>query len=105
MSNIYLSNIWGALHNVISFLNSQGYISIEKGTHATSKQIYGAYCKWCDDNLDTPISSKLFGRRLKERSDYFGLVYNKNIPIDGGKRARGYENIYVKVRTDDYRNY
>ena len=86
--------------NVLSFLQSDGYIRFEKNTHASSKLLYGAYLKWCDDNLETPVSSRNFGRRLKERSDSFGLVYNKNIPAENGKTCRGYENVFVKVRTD-----
>lgn len=38
--------------NILSLLESTGYIGLEKGTHATSKDLYVAYCRWCNDNLD-----------------------------------------------------
>lgn len=38
--------------NILSFLESTGYIGLEEGTHATSKDLYVAYCRWCNGNLD-----------------------------------------------------
>lgn len=45
-------------NNIISFMESEGYIRLEKGTMATSKSLYAAYCKWCDDNTEKPMSAK-----------------------------------------------
>ena len=33
-------------NNIIVFIQSEGYIRLEKGTHATSKQLYSAYSQW-----------------------------------------------------------
>ena len=41
-----------------SILESTGYIGLKKGTHATSKDLYVAYCRWCNDNLDVPVSER-----------------------------------------------
>ncbi len=88
--------------NIISFLESTGYIRLEKGTHATSKSLYVAYCKWCNDNLDTPVSERSFSKRFKDRSADYGMTYDKNIPVGNGKFCRGFRGVHVKVRTDDF---
>ena len=44
-------------NNIIVFMQSEGYIRLEKGTHATSKQLYSAYSQWCEDNLEKPLGS------------------------------------------------
>ena len=52
-------------NNILSFLESEGYIRFEKGTHATSRQLYEAYRKWCVDNVEKPLSERTFTGYLK----------------------------------------
>lgn len=87
--------------NIISFLESTGYIGLEKGTYATSKDLYVAYCRWCNDNLDVPVSERSFARRFKERSADYGMTYDKNISVGNGRHCRGFRGVHVKVRTKD----
>lgn len=87
--------------NILSFLESTGYIGLEKGTHATSKDLYVAYCRWCNDNLDVPVSERSFARRFKERSADYGMTYDKNISVGNGRFCRGFRGVHVKVRTKD----
>ena len=87
--------------NILSFLESTGYIRLEKGTHATSKDLYIAYCRWCNDNLDVPVSERSFARRFKERASDYGMTYDKNISVGNGRFCRGFRGIHVKVRTKD----
>lgn len=87
--------------NILSFLESTGYIRLEKGTHATSEDLYIAYCRWCNDNLDVPVSERSFARRFKERSSDYGMTYDKNISVGNGRFCRGFRGIHVKVRTKD----
>ncbi len=61
--------------NILSFLESTGYIGLEKGTYATSKDLYVAYCRWCNDNLDVPVSERSFARRFKERRCTYCLAW------------------------------
>ena len=37
-------------NNVIEFLQSEGYIRFRADSEASSKAIYEAYTRWCDDN-------------------------------------------------------
>jgi len=87
--------------NILSFLESTGYIGLEKGTYATSKDLYVAYCRWCNDNLDVPVSERSFARRFKERSADYGMTYDKNISVGNGRYCRGFRGVHVKVRMKD----
>jgi putative DNA primase/helicase len=89
-------------NNIIEFLGSRGYVSFEKGTMATTRQLYIAYRRWCDDNLEKPFLEKTFSKYLKQNAAGMGIEYDKNLPGSGGKTARGYHGIYVEVRTEGY---
>ena len=89
-----------SFNNVIPFLESEGYIRFEKGTTATSKAIYNVYCKWCEENAEKLMSSKTVLGYLKQNSEELGIEPSTNIPIDGGKKARGFKGIFTKIRAD-----
>ena len=89
-------------NNIMEFYESKGYIRFEKNTTATTRQLYIAYCQWCQDNLERPLAEKTFTQQLKKDAEALGLTYDKNIDVGGGKRARGYHGVHVQVRTDGY---
>ncbi len=89
-------------NNIFDFYESSGYISFEQGTHALSRQLYAAYKKWCDDNLEKPLSERTFSTQLKRDERRLGIKYDKNMDASGGKKARGYHGVYVLINTDDY---
>lgn len=37
------------------------------GARGTSKALYDAYCAWCQDNAEDPVSARVFGLRLKDK--------------------------------------
>lgn len=45
-------------NNVIEFLQSEGYIRFRADSEASSKAIYEAYTRWCDDNAQKPKLSE-----------------------------------------------
>ena len=90
----------GEGNNILMFMESEGYIRLEKGTHAASRQLYIAYQQWCVDNLEKPLGEKSFSSHLKQNQSNYGLEYSNNIPIDGGKTARGFKGIHVKINTN-----
>ena len=87
-------------NNIFDFYESRGYIAFEKDTKASSKHIYSAYCKWCDDNLEKPLAEKTFSTQLKRDSIVLGIKYNKNLDVGCGKKARGYEGINVLINSE-----
>ncbi|MEE1039127.1 MAG: phage/plasmid primase, P4 family [Lachnospiraceae bacterium] len=84
-------------NNILSFFDSTGYIRFEKNTFALSRDLYTAYQKWCEDNLEKPYSMTTFSRQLKQSAESLRLNYDKNLTIPGGKKARGYHGICVML--------
>ena len=82
-------------NNIMEFYESKGYIRFEQNTTATTRQLYIAYCQWCQDNLERPLAEKTFTQQLKKDAEALGLTYDKNIDVGGGKRARGYHGVHV----------
>ena len=89
-------------NNIIEFMESTGYIRLEEGTYAASKQIYSAYLKWCADNAEKPLSDRTFTRWLSGEQERLHIRYDKNIDIGGGKKVRGYQGINVMVNTEGW---
>ena len=87
-------------NNIISFLNSSGYVRREEGTYASSSQLYFAYRKWCEDNLEKPRAENTFKKYLNENAETLGLIYDKNLPGSNGKTVRGFRGIHVAIRTE-----
>lgn len=87
-------------NNIIAFMESDGYVKLENGTMATSKSLYTAYCKWCEDNMEKPMSAKSLTAYLKQNEKAYGIKYSTNISTESGKNARGFQGIFVKIRTD-----
>ena len=90
-------------NNIIAFMQSSGYIRLEENTTATSKILYQAYCRWCEDNTEKPMSAKSFSGYLKENEKKYHIHYSTNIPSDNGKNARGFQGIHTQIRIDNYR--
>mgnify|MGYP002520117925 FL=1 len=89
-------------NNIIAFMESEGYIRLEQKTMATSKDLYIAYQKWCDDNTEKPVAAKTFSSYLIENEDYYSIKHSTNIPSSNGKKARGFTGVFVQTSTSDY---
>ena len=87
-------------NNVLDFLESTGYIMFEPNTHATTRQLYRAYLRWCEDNADKPLAEKTFGNSLRQSERKWHIAYDKNLDIGHGKRARGYRGVNTLVNVD-----
>jgi putative DNA primase/helicase len=77
----------GAYRAEMDLLGSFLEDTVVLGTHhqVTSKDLYTAYCTWCETNGETPMSKKALGSRLLER----GCA-----PVRlGPKQARGWQGL------------
>ncbi|MBR3241834.1 MAG: DNA primase, partial [Parasporobacterium sp.] len=63
-------------------------------------QLYAAYQKWCDANVERVLSQKTFANYLSQHQEKLGIRYRKNIPVRMNQTARGYEGIHVMVRDE-----
>ena len=98
-TKMQMEEIRKADNNIMDFYESEGYIRFEKNTMATTRQLYIAYCQWCQDNLERPLAEKTFTQQLKKDAEALGLTYDKNIDVGGGKRSRGYHGVHVQINT------
>ena len=73
---------------------------MEENTTATSRNLYQAYCRWCEDNAEKPMSAKSFSGYLKENEKKYHIRYSTNITSDNGKSARGFQGIHTQIRID-----
>ncbi len=80
-------------NNIVEFLVSQGYIRFAEGAYATSKELYGVYKLWCDDNALTPLSQRSFWAYLKQNEQKYNIESTNNVNDGKGKRVRGYTGI------------
>jgi putative DNA primase/helicase len=88
--------------NVVSFLNSEGYIGFEPQATTTSKELYEVYLEWCSENAETPYrTAELFSRHLNNHSKKYGIELKKNIAVVDGHSVRGYKGIYRKVKDSE----
>lgn len=87
-------------NNVLSFLNSEGYVYLESGTHASSKDLFNVYLTWCNDNGIKAFSQKTLTTQLRTYSEKYGLEYSTNIDIGGGKKGRGFFGIHTQIKAE-----
>lgn len=79
-------------NNLVQFMDSTGYIRLEKGTMAKSTELYKTYAKWCEDNLEKPLSQKSFIQFLRQNESTYGITYSKHVLGD----QRGFHGIFVQ---------
>ena len=85
-------------NNVVEFLRSEGYIRFDPEGQASSKRLYEAYTDWCGDNALKPLSAMSFWGYLQQNLQTYHISTTKNIPIGGGKYARGFTGIRIQPR-------
>ena len=81
-------------NNVIEFLQSEGYIRFKADGEASSKAIYEAYTRWCDDNAQKPMSANRVSSELAQNERLYNVEATNNVHV-GGKRVRGFVGIEV----------
>ena len=81
-------------NNVIEFLQSEGYIRFRADSEASSKAIYEAYTRWCDDNAQKPMSANRVSSELAQNERLYNVEATNNVHV-GGKGVRGFMGIEV----------
>lgn len=89
-------------NNIPDFLESEGYIQLQTGQEASTKNLYNAYKDWCEDNAETPVSMKSFCGFLSNQASRYNLTATNNIRLSDGKRCRGYLGVGVIHRAGLY---
>lgn len=81
-------------NNVIEFLQSEGYIRFKADSEASSKALYEAYQRWCEDNAQKPMSANRVSSELAQNERLYNVEATNNVHV-GGKRVRGFVGIEV----------
>ena len=79
-------------NNVIEFLQSEGYIRFKADSEASSKALYEAYQRWCEDNAQKPMSANRLSSELAQNERLYNVEATNNVHV-GGKRVRGFMGI------------
>ena len=70
-------------NNVIEFLQSEGYIRFRADSEASSKAIYEAYTRWCDDNAQKPMSANRVSSELAQNERLYNVEATNNVHVGG----------------------
>ena len=66
-------------NNVIEFLQSEGYIRFKADSEASSKAIYEAYLRWCEDNAQKPMSANRISSELAQNERLYNVEATNNV--------------------------
>ena len=81
-------------NNVIEFLQSEGYIRFKADSEASSKALYEAYQRWCEDNAQKPMSANRLSSELAQNESLYNVEATNNV-YAAGKRVRGFISVEV----------
>ena len=70
------------------------YIRFRADSEASSKAIYEAYTRWCDDNAQKPMSANRVSSELAQNEQLYNVEATNNVHV-GGKRVRGFVGIEI----------
>lgn len=76
-------------NSILPFLKSEGYFEIREGVKSKSADLYTAYQRWCQDNLEKALSPTSFSHYLREHQKEIGIVYDEKCIGN----SRGFHNI------------
>ena len=89
-------NLLESIHegnNVLAFLQSKGYFTLDPKGSCSSRNLYSLYRDWCEDNSLAVLSTRSFLTSFREASAGMEITYTNHVPIGNGKEARGFLGI------------
>ena len=81
------------VNNLTDFMNSQGYIRIDRELSISSEEMMVLYQIWCKDNAEQALHQKAALSWLHANQAKFGIEYNNSVRNKAGKRVRGFQGI------------
>ena len=80
-------------NNIIDFMGSEGYIRLRADYSIISKELYGIYKMWCEENALPPLKPRSFSDFLIEHQKEYNLEHNNRVTNAAGRRVWGFEGI------------
>ena len=74
-------------NNVIEFLQSEGYIRFKDDSEASSKALYEAYQRWCEDNAQKPMSANRLSSELAAKETIGFVVQGRQRTVAEAEKA------------------
>ena len=87
-------------NNVQEFLKSEGYLTFDPESEASTRVLYETYSDWCEDNAEVRLSPKSFAGQMAQYAEAFNLKADNNIYLSRTKRCRGYHGVGV-IRSEN----
>ena len=87
-------------NNIVSFLESDGYIRLKADASIPSKDLYSIYRMWCDENGLSPLKARSFSDALVSHAGKYNLEHCNNVTNPAGRRVWGFMGIEAVARPD-----
>ena len=87
-------------NNIVSFLESDGYIRLKADSSISSKDLYSIYRMWCDENGLSPLKARSFSDALVAHAGKYNLEHCNNVTNPAGRRVWGFMGIEAIARPD-----
>lgn len=85
-------------NNVITFMESTGYIKLDPDASVSAEEFYRIYCLWCEENCSTPMKRRSVSDFLMANLSKYGLDHNNNQVNAAGRRVWGFQGIRAIVK-------
>lgn len=84
--------------NAILFMQAGDYVRIDPSAQETSRDLYAAYCLWCEDNSMMPLRARSFTEYLMTNAPEYGIEYVNNVYNAQGRRVRGFRGLRILTK-------
>ena len=80
-------------NNLITFLESEGYIKLKEDASIGSVELYQIYSIWCEENGFTPLKARSVSDFLIANQAKYGLTHCNTLLNAAGRRVWGFHGI------------
>lgn len=84
----YLNQKRGAGNHIPDFIES--CLDIGEGYTVTSLDLFNVYRLWCRQNAVDAWSQRALSTWMIDNCEKYGMKYSTNVPVENGRRLRGY---------------
>ena len=87
-------------NNAILFMEAADYVRFMPDAQVTSKDLYAAYCLWCEENSAIPLKPRTFSDFLSANGKLYHIEHINTVRNEGGRRVWGFRGLRILVDTD-----
>ena len=84
-------------NNALMFMEAEDYILHEADAAVTSRDLYGVYCLWCEENGVQPVKSRSFSDFLTVNGKKYGIEHINTVRNKDGRRVWGFKGIRIPL--------